>query len=83
MSVRLSSRSRHELRAYLYHVAADDPAAASREAVRVLDALERFAGSVVDGVPVTITGWPRVARRQIRMLNARVDRPLPVHGALP
>lgn len=51
------------LRRYLYHVWADDPVAASHEAARIHAALERFAGSFVDGVQVALAGWQRPLRR--------------------
>jgi plasmid stabilization system protein ParE len=59
----LLPRARRALRAYLYHVATDDPAAAIREGTRILDTLDRFATATVDGVAVTIRGSSRPLRR--------------------
>ena len=63
MRLQWTAPARRDLRAYLYHLAVENPRAATREANRILDALEHFATLPTDGVAVRIRGYPDPVRR--------------------
>lgn len=62
MTFELSRLAQYERDQYLYHLWADNPRAAAREAQRLWTALEEFAAAPIDGIEVTIPDWPRPAR---------------------
>lgn len=63
MKLRLVPSAQRDLRAYGYHVAADDPEAAEREMDKVLDAIRHFSDLPADGRRACIRGIARTVRK--------------------
>ncbi|WP_394822654.1 type II toxin-antitoxin system RelE/ParE family toxin [Pendulispora albinea] len=63
MRLKLTADARRDLRAYVFHVASENPRAAKREQARILAELSILIDAPVEGPSVRVENWPRPARR--------------------